>query len=276
MVVKTPQFSILLPTLNEGHSLPSLLAAIQRLPLAKRAEILIIDGGSTDHTRDAFMQASSKWSNLHWVEAPPGKALALRIGFSRARAPFIAFMDADGQYAPQSLASVCRALQSGADLVVTHRRVKFTDHLRRSLSLGYAHVIGRGLLQLRVHDPQSGLKAVRADLLSRLHFTARHWDLDSQLISQAQHAHARIKEIEIEFHPRYGGRTKTDVVGTSTNLLVSGLHQALSAPPALGPKTNTTHAFAPSHGVRHSPPISPQTNRPSSIRKKVKARRRKR
>ncbi len=225
-------WSIILPVLNEGENLGPLLEAILLLPLARRAEIIVVDSGSTDSSHDAYLHVAAKYKKtpIRWLEAPPGKGVALRLAFERARGKFIAFMDSDGQYLPSGLAAVCRALENRADLVVTHRRARNTNPLRRALSLGYARLIGRYLLGLPARDPQSGLKAFRADLLHGMKLTAKHWDLDSQLIAGAERAGATIEEVDIEFLPRSHGRTKTGLVSTSVNLLTGALRQSCEPP----------------------------------------------
>ncbi|VVB57256.1 Glycosyltransferase AglD [uncultured archaeon] len=218
-------WTIVVPVLNEGSTLGRLLERLYLLPEIQRCEVLVVDGGSTDHTRDVFIEAVRIHPRLFLLDVPSGKGLALRRAFARALGRFIAFLDGDLQYAPSDLPKLMRRVERGADLAVSRRRVAWADHsVRRLASRAFVH-LGRGMLGLPVSDPQSGMKALRASLLPKLHLTANDWGMDVQLIRQAQAGGARIEEVEIDFHPRGGGASKTGLVSTSLDLLGTALEE---------------------------------------------------
>ncbi len=223
-----PKLSIIVPTLDEGEVIGEFLRQLLLLQAAKSAEILIIDGGSTDNTRDTVQAWAAKKKNIKWFEAPGGKGIAIRRGFFESKGKNIIFIDADLQYSPKDIPNVLKALSS-SDLVVTKRKSAPLDH-RRLLSLGFAKVIGKGLLSLPASDPQSGLKGVRSSLLPKLSLASKNWELDAELIKKAERAGAKIVEIEIEFHPRSGGKSKTGALSTSANLLSGSLKLAFQKP----------------------------------------------
>lgn len=220
---KEIKWSILLPTLDEAESLPSVIQKIYALGLGKDAEVIIIDGGSTDGTHDAFLSASRRYPRLQWLDAPKGKGLALKIGFAKAKGKHFAFMDADMQYMPADLKRAMNAIERGADIVVTKRKVHGGSAIRRMLSLSYSNVFGKCMLGLPVQDPQSGMKAIRGELLKGLKLSSKEWALDSEIILQAARKGAKIKEIEIDFYPRMRGRTKTSVFGTGSDLVAGAV-----------------------------------------------------
>ncbi len=213
-------WTIIIPVLNEADSLEKLLNRLYELPLTERAEVLVVDGGSTDHTRDVFIESSQGRPQLYLVEAPKGKGLAIRIALSRAKGRYIAYMDGDMQYLPEDLPKLARAIERGNDLVVSQRRIVWPDDsARRLCSKVFSGVVSKQMLNLGVSDPQSGMKAFRATLLPKLHLTERYWGLDVQLIQQAKASGARIHEVDIRFVPRAVGVSKTGFVSTSLDLL---------------------------------------------------------
>ena len=213
-------WTIIIPVLDEAGSLERLLDRLYDLPLAARAEVLVVDGGSTDHTRDVFLECARAYPRLYLIEAPRGKGLAISLALSRAKGRFIAYMDGDLQYLPEDLPKLARRLEGGADLVVSRRKLVWNGNLaRRIASRIFADGVAGHVLHLGVSDPQSGMKALRASLLPRLRLTERHWGLDVQLIRQAQEAGVRIAEVDISFVPREKGQTKTGFVSTSLDLL---------------------------------------------------------
>jgi glycosyltransferase involved in cell wall biosynthesis len=69
-------------------------------------EIVVVDDGSTDETRQIVTAEASKDSRIRYV-APPfnvGCAAAMSMGISKATGDWIAFLDADDELTPNSIA----------------------------------------------------------------------------------------------------------------------------------------------------------------------------
>ncbi len=82
-----PMVSVIIPTLNEEAVLKRTL---HRLQLASRVEIFVVDGGSSDNTRDIADQA-----NVHVLTESGGRAAQLNKGASASRGRFLLFLHAD-------------------------------------------------------------------------------------------------------------------------------------------------------------------------------------
>ncbi|MFA5108396.1 MAG: glycosyltransferase family 2 protein [Candidatus Micrarchaeia archaeon] len=229
--MKKCNWSILIPTLNEGGTLQELLNGIYSLGLSD-FEVLLLDGGSTDDSRDIFLHFKKKYSSIYWLDACGGKSSALRVGFAKANGAHIAFMDADMQYLPSDLPKLIDSMHIGNDLVITKRRLvngnKKNSSFRRALSLVYSQIVCKKGLSIPFDDPQSGMKAINSNLLKKMNLRSRGWELDTELILQALSLGAKIDEVEIGFYPREHGRTKTSVFGTSSSLFFSALKTRLN------------------------------------------------
>ncbi|HET6391054.1 glycosyltransferase family 2 protein [Hyphomicrobium sp.] len=104
-----PTVSVIVPTLNEARNLPILFA---RMPDWIH-EIVIVDGRSTDNTREV---ARALHPAVRVIEEPrKGKGAALRAGFNAASGDIIVSIDADGSMNPQELILFVAALMAGAD-----------------------------------------------------------------------------------------------------------------------------------------------------------------
>ncbi len=252
-------WTIVVPVLNEGPILGRFLERLYMLSSISRCEVLIVDGGSSDHTRDAFIEASRIHPRLFLLESPPGKGLGLRRAFMRAKGKFIAFMDGDLQYSPADLPKLMHRIEKGAELVVTRRKVAWADYSpRRLTSRAFVH-FSRGLLGLPVSDPQSGMKALRASLLPRIHLSAKDWGLDVQLIRSAHACGAQIEEVEIDFYPRPAGKTKTGLFSTSLDLLSTALEESSHNPSVSHHAPNTNFG-------QHAPDTPPLSKPPVSVK----------
>ena len=103
-----------MPCLNEAGALPWLLG---RLPEGYRA--IVVDNGSTD---DSARIAEAAGATVVF-EARRGFGAAAHAGLLQARAPIVAFCDADASMDPQDLPLVVDPVAAGdADLVLGRRR----------------------------------------------------------------------------------------------------------------------------------------------------------
>ncbi len=92
-----PLVSIIIPTLNEEKYLPILLASLQKI--AAPLEIIVVDGGSTDHTATVaeVMKGSCKYGTTFQFIALNKRGIALQrnVGASYATSELLLFCDAD-------------------------------------------------------------------------------------------------------------------------------------------------------------------------------------
>jgi len=83
-----PVISLILPVLNEA---PILAEALSGLPRAPDLEILLVDGGSTDATREV----AGRFPHVRWVSAPRGRGVQMNAGARVARGDFFIFLHID-------------------------------------------------------------------------------------------------------------------------------------------------------------------------------------
>ncbi|MEP6985557.1 MAG: glycosyltransferase family 2 protein [Chloroflexota bacterium] len=113
-----PRVSVVIPTLNEEKNLRFVLPYIPDWVY----EVIIVDGHSTDFTREV---ACAMRSDIRIVEAQGrGKGTALCAGFNAAEGDIIVMMDADGSMNPQEIDLFVGALRSGADYVKGSRFIQ--------------------------------------------------------------------------------------------------------------------------------------------------------
>ena len=91
--------SIIIPVFNEAEVLPDLLDRVRALSLAK-AEVIVVDDGSTDGSAEAALNAGAS------VVRHPyniGNGAAVKSGIRAARGELIVLMDGDGQHKPEDI-----------------------------------------------------------------------------------------------------------------------------------------------------------------------------
>src|ERR1051325_3815380 len=116
----SPDLSVIIPALNEAENLKLLLPLITEVigELRLNAEIIVVDGGSTDDSKSVARQLHA--SLVQKTERGYGGALL--SGFAAARAPYVATMDADLSHPPVFLKDFWRE-RSAADVLIASRYV---------------------------------------------------------------------------------------------------------------------------------------------------------
>lgn len=102
-----PDVSIVVPVLDEARTLAATLAPLQ--PWRPAAEILVVDGGSRDGTREIAAPLADRV-----LQAPRGRALQMNAGATAAKAPALLFLHADTALPGDAVSLVCEALRSHA------------------------------------------------------------------------------------------------------------------------------------------------------------------
>ncbi|MCW2716440.1 glycosyltransferase family 2 protein [Pseudonocardia sp.] len=189
---------LILPCLDEVQALPGVIRA---LPPGFRP--LVVDNGSTDGTP----QVAAELGALVLHEPRRGYGAAVHTGLVGATTEVVAFMDADGSLDPGELPGMV-GLLSDVDLVAGRRvpegRGAWPWHARA----GNAAIAG--LLRRRgipVHDI-APLRVVRRQALLDLGITDRAFGYPLELLVRAGAVGWRIREVDVTYRPRTGGKSK--------------------------------------------------------------------
>jgi glycosyltransferase involved in cell wall biosynthesis len=115
---RRPTVSLVVPTLNEGPNLPTVLRAIPKIV----TEVIVVDGGSNDGT--AEIARTLRPDALVVVDRRPGKGRAMRTGFEHATCDIIMVIDADGSMDPAEIPAFIGALVAGCDVAKGSRFIQ--------------------------------------------------------------------------------------------------------------------------------------------------------
>ncbi len=208
-----PVVSVVLATYNERQNLPELLDRLRRQALPPW-EVLVVDDGSTDGTREYALQQAETDPRVRPV-FHDGKQTTLGAqcqGILATRGSLVVVMDADLQHPPELLPEMVRALEGGAALVVASRYAGDgspgpRSPLRAVISRG-AEWMAKILLPAtrRVTDPVSGYFAFRRAVFRPLDPRYRGYKLLLFLLVMTRGGDVR--EVGFRFEPRASGASK--------------------------------------------------------------------
>jgi glycosyltransferase involved in cell wall biosynthesis len=108
------KISVVVPSLNQARFLPNTLSSILNQRGSFSVECIVVDGGSTDGSRDVIADfAAAFGSDLKWSsETDDGQTDAINRGLSRASGDILAYLNSDDCYSAGALAQVAAAFES--------------------------------------------------------------------------------------------------------------------------------------------------------------------
>jgi glycosyltransferase involved in cell wall biosynthesis len=236
----TATLSVVIPVYNERDTLGSILAAVGRALPGVPKDIVVVDDGSTDGTRDWLkanfpdgprMGSTISVDGLGGLELeespsdPPfgtaevtikplyhdrnrGKGAALRTGLAAAGGDVVVIQDADLEYDPQDWAEMYDliAVRNVADVVYGSR---FYGRAHRSLN--FHHYLANRLISLlfnvlynqTLSDIETCYKMMRADVVRSLRLSADDFGIEVEISARiARQRRLRIYEIGIAYYGR--------------------------------------------------------------------------
>jgi glycosyltransferase involved in cell wall biosynthesis len=198
--------TVVVPAFNERATAETLVRRVREVPL--RTEIVVVDDGSTDGTRDILrrLQAEGQIDRLVLHENNQGKGAALRTGFQHATGHVVVVQDADLEYDPRELPTLLMPILEGrADAVYGSRflggphRVLFFWH---SVGNRLLTLLSNMLTDLNLTDMETCYKMVRTDLLHTLPLSSKRFGIEPEITARLAQAGARIYELPISYHGR--------------------------------------------------------------------------
>src|SRR5262249_36138857 len=106
--------SVIIPCYNEADTIEPVLERVEEVGLAD--EIVIVDDGSTDGTRDILREIEAQAHphvRIVYHERNQGKGAALVTGFSHASSDIFLIQDADLEYDPRDYPVLLKPLTEG-------------------------------------------------------------------------------------------------------------------------------------------------------------------
>ena len=197
--------SVIIPSYNEANTIQELLKRVQAENIA--SEILIIDDGSTDATRDILETYYGKEPfKIILHDFNQGKGAAVRTGIQHAKGDVIIIQDADLEYNPREYKKLLEPIEEGMAEVVYGSR--FLGGPRRPTM--FWHMVANKLLTFMTNilynniltDMETGYKVFLREVVQDMPLRANRFDFEPEFTAKILKRKVRIFEIPITFNPR--------------------------------------------------------------------------
>lgn len=199
--------SVIIPCYNEVHTVEKVLNRVQAVGLA--SEIIIVDDGSTDGTRDVLAKIEAEnrpGVRIIYREANGGKGAALVTGFRAATGDIFLIQDADLEYDPREYPVLLRPLHEGVSKVVYGSR--FLGGPRKAMN--FWNMVANKILTLTTNilynailsDMETCYKVFQADVVRSMTIHARGFEFEPEFTAKVLKQGIRIYEVPISYNGR--------------------------------------------------------------------------
>jgi glycosyltransferase involved in cell wall biosynthesis len=234
--------SIIVPVYNEVRTVRAVIDRLLAIDLPVPREILVVDDGSTDGTRDVLAALGTRDSGfgirdsavgsrksgventgfdnsspesrfpipdsrlivIH-AERNTGKGAAIRLGLNSARGTIVAIQDADLELDPQQIAVLVVPIVRGDADVVYGSRFLAGRPPAPWITIAANRVLTGATNLLfggSLTDMETCYKIMRADVARSLKLDANRFDIEPQITARLLRAGHRIHELPVKFDPR--------------------------------------------------------------------------
>ena len=199
------KLSVIMPVYNEAATVRAILERVHAVPVEK--EIIVVDDGSTDGTREILGQVESPDVRVLHLPQNRGKGHAVRRGLELTTGDLVIIQDADLEYDPRDYMRLLRKQEeSGARVVYGNRlhRGNPQASYRRYLLGGMLVTLATNLLYgSHIHDEPTCYKLFDAALLKSLRLEGDGFEFCPEVTAKVLRLGHRIAEVPIRYRPRH-------------------------------------------------------------------------
>ena len=198
------KLSVIIPVYNEEATIQEILKQVRAVNLAR--EIIVVDDGSTDGTRQLLKQEENQPGTIVlYHDHNQGKGAAVRTGFDHATGDILLIQDADLEYDPRDYPVLVRPIEEGRVKVVYGSRF-----LGPRKAMMFWHMLGNKFLTLLTNvlynailsDMETCYKVFRADVITGIPLRSRRFEFEPEITAKVLKRGHRIFEVPISYYGR--------------------------------------------------------------------------
>lgn len=201
--------SVIVPIFNEEETIHTVLQQVFNRP--EVYEVIIIDDGSTDSSREIIKSLKYKKIKFITHKKNQGKGAAIRTGIKFAKGKYLIIQDGDLEYYPSDYPKLLKLLEKNqADFVMGTR---WGGNNKRGYILAqagnwYLTTLTNLLFGSRLSDSYTCYKVGPLSLWKKLNLKSNRFEIEAEIVTQIIKAKYNVKEVPIKYSPRSFGKGK--------------------------------------------------------------------
>jgi glycosyltransferase involved in cell wall biosynthesis len=210
----TPIISVIIPAYNEKDTIKAIIKKVKAVNIPK--EIIIVDDGSKDGTREILRKIKDKEVKVIFHEKNSGKGAALRTGIKYSIGRIIIIQDADLEYDPRDYPKLIKPILTGKFKVVYGTRFpRTTKHPGISffhpyITLKNPYYLANKILtttanilyNAKITDEPTCYKIFDADTLKSINLKCKRFEFCPEVTAKVRKKGHKIHEVPIRYYPR--------------------------------------------------------------------------
>lgn len=193
------KYLLTLPAFNQGDNILSIIGEVKKYDI----DILVVNDGSTDDTRDKLSKVNNVYKMHHRENLGYGKTLINSFHYAIDNCyDYIITMDTDGQHMPDEIPSFINEIPKW-DIVSGSRYFDHADKKdmvppdRYCINREITSTINR-ITGFKITDSFCGFKAYNVNALKKFRLTETGYGMPLQVWIQAWQLDLKIKEIQVK------------------------------------------------------------------------------
>ncbi len=207
-----PELSVVIPEMNEEQNVKPLLEALRSALIGIDYELILVDDGSTDKTKEEILKYADERTILVEFRKNYGQSTAFTAGIDYSRGKYVAFLDGDLQNDPTDIPPMLELLKKEDwDMVAGNRKNRKDGFFLRKVPSKIANALIRRITGLRIKDYGCTLKVFKKEIADEL---GLYGELHRFIPVLAKMQGARITQVDVKHNHRLFGKSKYGISRT--------------------------------------------------------------
>ena len=202
--MKSVVLSVIIPCFNEKDTIEEIIARVKKVKIKK--EIIIVDGGSTDGTKEILKENLSKKVDKIIYTKTIGKGEAVSKGIKKATGDIIIIQDADLEYDPNDYKKIIKPIiDDKVDVCYGSRFLEkgnSTGYKKNYIANKFLTKLSNFYNKLGVTDMETCYKAFKKEVIKKIKIEEKKFGMEPEITAKVKKMGCRFMEVPISYYPR--------------------------------------------------------------------------